>query len=421
MATILKLLLEFLRILRLARDYSKRSLGRCASLLTFLGHRLRILWRLGIGYPSTSRTPKQPEPRFFGTRASAYSVSGGSTVSREYVVAASTVPDSANYPNSQERAERQTATAAPTVPPPTQASLAVDHRHTPNPPQSFDERILANRSSGNLSLSVVSLQSRTSDRFSIITASRESARASPLGQPSRLTRSVHRQFGRGPDFSRSRDRLSRSPSLTNHRLTPQEPPRLEVITANLPHISYGDDRLSPVIQPTASSYTHEPLSPPPMDGNRRKQSSTSVVFNVQNPSTDSLPLSSSTNPPQITGEPFALDSATAHSSPVTAAADLHDEAWIHSPPASISDYILPEGRFVQLINSDQIPRYSKNVTMQVRNTIILLYLLHCWQIPRRDGIRCEAFNNFVSLVRDNMNGIVQSQLTSLQLYRAERP
>jgi hypothetical protein len=99
-----------------------------------------------------------------------------------------------------------------------------------------------------------------------------------------------------------------------------------------------------------------------------------VVFEFEDPSTESLPLSSSTNPPHFTEEPFTIDTATAHSSPGTATADLQDEELMHSPTASLPEYFLPEGRFVQLINSDQVPRYTKNVTMQVGSIIMLLQL-----------------------------------------------
>jgi hypothetical protein len=367
MSPILKALLQCLRILRLVREYIQTFPGRWTSLLAVLSRRLGLLWR-GLRKPGTSRGPKSSEPPLFGTSASRYPVSHSST-SREYVIAASTVPESANYPSSQDRAEMQPATAVPTtgVPLTTQDSLSVDNLHPINPPLPFDGRILAHRSSGNLS--AVSVQSRASDRFSVITTSRESMRAIPVGQPSRLSRAPHRQFGRGPDPSRSRDR-SRPDTTTSRPHTPHELPRLQVITSNAPHFSHGDDGVGSVNLPSPSAYTHEPLSPPTMDRNNKKRSSTSLVFNVQNPSTDSLPISSTVNPLPLTEEPFAIDTTTAHSSPVTTPADLHDEGFSRSL-TSISDYLLPEGRFVQLINSDQVPRYTKSVTMQVGFILIL--------------------------------------------------
>ena len=363
MSSILKVLLKFLRILRLVREYIQKFPGRWTSLLAVLSHKLGLLWRChdGLGKPGTSQRPESSESPLFGTRASGYPVSHSST-SRECIIAASTVPESANYPSSQERAERQTATAAPTtgIPLTTQESLSVDHFHAINPPPPFDGRILAHRSSGNLS--AVSIQSRASDRFSVITTSRESIRAIPAGQPSRLSRAPHRQFGRGPDPSKSRDR-SRPTTPTTRPHTPHLLPRLEIITStsNVPPSVHGDEGVGSVNQPSPSSYTHEPLSPP-LDRNNKKRSSTSLVFNLQNPSTESLPTSSEMNPKPLTDEPFAIDSATAHSSPGAIPADLYDEDLIRSP-TSLSDNLLPEGRFVQLINSDQVPRYTKNATM----------------------------------------------------------
>ena len=399
MAAILKVVLEFLRILRLARDHVQQFPGRCASLLAFLGRKLSVFLRCcGIERPGTLRSPKPFKPPYCGSRATAYSVSGGPVVSRECVVAASNVPESANYPNVR---ERQTATVSPTptvgIPAQTLASLSVDQLHAGNPSTPFEGRSLAHRSSGNLS--AISNQSRASDRFSVITNSRESTRAAPLGQPSRLPRATHRQFGRGPDPSRSRDRLSRSPSPMNRPHTPHQLPRLDFLTTNLPPYTRGDSGVIPVVQPPVSSYPHEPQSPPAMDEKHGKQSPTSVVFEFQNPSTESLPLSPLTNPPQLIEEPFAIDTATAHSSPVTAAADLQDGEPTRSPSASLPDYFLPEGRSVQLINSDQVPRYSKNITMQVDYKSFYHIFFICWQIPRGDGILCETINNCIPPVR----------------------
>ncbi|KAH9979764.1 hypothetical protein BJV74DRAFT_121406 [Russula compacta] len=366
MAPVLKVLLEFLRILRFARDYITRLPGRWASLLPFLRRKLGAWWRFRQGKPSTFRGPKPAEPPSLSTRATSYTVSEGSAVVREYVVAASTVPASASHPDLRERAERQPATATPAVGvhPPT---LTVDHPHplARNPPHPFDGRSFDNRS-----LSAVSIQSRASDRYSIITNSRESIRAPAIGQPSRVPRATHRQFGRGPDPSRSRERLSRPASPTSRPHSIHQGPHIEVIVTNQPYSGHGEGIDSPVVLDSASSYTHEPLSPPLTHGTRRRQSSTSVVVDIQNPSTESLPISSPTNPPQLTDEPFAIDSATAHSSPTSTTADLHDESSQHLPIVSppTSDYILPDGRFVQLINSDQVPRYTKDVTIPREET-----------------------------------------------------
>jgi hypothetical protein len=68
-----------------------------------------------------------------------------------------------------------------------------------------------------------------------------------------------------------------------------------------------------------------------------------------------------------------MESTTAHSSFDSLAVDQHDEPVSGSSTpsnAATSDYNVPEGRFVQLINSEQIPRYEKNALMQVECTIL---------------------------------------------------
>ncbi|KAI0250650.1 hypothetical protein BJV78DRAFT_544493 [Lactifluus subvellereus] len=88
---------------------------------------------------------------------------------------------------------------------------------------------------------------------------------------------------------------------------------------------------------------HEPLSPPTDHRSRRGQSSSSVVEEVQNPPTESLPITSS----------------------IASGILVHEEPPQLSPTASsvLPDSYLPEGRFVQSIDSDLIPRYSKGFTI----------------------------------------------------------
>jgi len=121
-----------------------------------------------------------------------------------------------------------------------------------------------------------------------------------------------------------------------------------------------------VLQPLASSpYARRSLSPSPMDEIRREVSLTSFVVDVQNPSTESLPTSLWTTNP-IADEPVAMESATVHSSPDSPVVDQRDGPVPGSPTSSNAatlDYYLPEGRFVQLINSDQIPRYDKDAVI----------------------------------------------------------
>ena len=358
MAPVLKVL-EFLRKIQwIARDYIKRILDRGASLLASLARKLNTWCRFWVGLLGR---PKLAERQFIGSKARSYSVRGGSATAGEYVAAASYVPASASHPSLHEHAESSTSTISP--PGLVLDSIVVSHPHTTNPPHALGGGNPVNRSSGNLS-AVVSIQSRASDRYSIITNSHESIRT-PLGQPSRLRRATYPQFGCGLDQLGSKERATWPPTPTTRPHT-HHPSRLDIITTLLS--TRDDGKVGTVVQPLASSsYTHEPLGTPLTTELRRRRSSTSVVVEVQNPSTRSLPISFSTNPPQITDEPFAMDSSPDHSSPDSPAVDLHDEPLPRSPTSS--DYLLPEGRFVQLINSYQIPRHAKNVTMQVDRTI----------------------------------------------------
>jgi hypothetical protein len=364
MALVLRALLEFLRIIRIARDCIICFPDRGASLLALLGRKLKA-WcqRIWLG---DFRRPKPAEGRFLGSKASSYSVSGGSAFVREYVVAASSVPVSASHPSPHERQPGKTVG----VHPPVLASNAVDHPHsTPNPIHPFGGGSFVDRSSDS-NLSAVGIQRRASDRYSIITNLRESIRA-PLGQSSRLPRATHHQFVRDPDPARSRERPTRPSTPTAQSYAPIDPTHRSVEIIMALHPTQGDGEANPVFQPLASSsLTHDPLNPPPKSEIHMSQSSTSVAVAVPYPLTESLPLSSNYLP-QITDRPFSIDYPTDHSSPDPPAVDLHGEPPLGSPTSSnhpTFDYFLPEGRLVQLINSDQIPRYAKNATMQVGYT-----------------------------------------------------
>ena len=99
-----------------------------------------------------------------------------------------------------------------------------------------------------------------------------------------------------------------------------------------------------------------------------------------------LPITPSANNPLITEEPLAIVSATAHSSLNSPIVDHHDELVPGSPMSSNAEtagYYSPEERFVQLINSNQIPRYLKDVLMQVEYTVLSLYpyiSLQTWRV-----------------------------------------
>jgi len=370
MASLLKVILAFLRILRSAKDHTiKRFPGWWASFLAYLGRKLSG-WRCSRpSRPGTSGKPKQTDPSSPGGGASSYSVAGGPACLSGYAVAAaaSAVPPSANRP-SLERTEWQPSTA-PSSPSGSLARLPVDQPRAPSPnlaPYMYEGSI-ANSSTGNLSNRS---HASASDRLSIITNSRESLRGSVRnGQSSQNPKATSRQFKHGPTPSKSRERLSPQPSSANlQKTTNSPPPRLEVVTTTGPTHAHADEEAispqSPAVAPSPSSYTHESLSP---SADKRRGSSTSVIFELQNPSTESVPIASVTQPPIFTQEPMAIDSDPPnHSSPVFSPPDRLKTASQHSLAtcSSTSDF-LPEGRILQLIHSDQIPRYTKNITMQV--------------------------------------------------------
>jgi len=302
-------LFTLLAKLRFLRLFVKRCPRRCASFITLLCRKLAV-WRWLCRKLGTFLKPRTSGPSFHDPSAGVRSAPGYSKDLWEYVVTAgSTVPTSA----SRERIDPDEPSLAIT-------SATSDQSLAFTPAQEKDQRDALHH--GSLAHS---RQSSASDRLSNITSSRDSWR-SPLGQPSRAT---HTLFGRGPDLSRSRS-TSRSPS-----------PR------RLPHTTHQPS----LAVPLPVSNTRDSLSPPPSHLNR----SHSVVFNVQYPSTESLPISFTTN----------SQSVIESTHPVSSTTDRHEIASQHSLATSsaISAYVLPEGRSVQLINSEQIPRHSKNIRM----------------------------------------------------------
>ncbi|KAI0289787.1 hypothetical protein B0F90DRAFT_1791737 [Multifurca ochricompacta] len=382
MASTLKVLFDILCKLRFTKDCINRCFGRWALFLAFLGRRL-CDWRSSWwhGKPGTVKKSKPAKPLFPGTVVHSGSLSG-SVERKEYIVAAaSIIPTSVSHPSlhepssstSNDTGQLATTSGPGTIHPATPSNLTADpHQDYAHSISSLDGRNFANRSSTNLSV-----HSRASDRLSILQAhSRESLRG-PVGQPSRFPRAVHRQFGRGPSASRSRERPSRSPSPTSHLPHVPRVPRLEIDVTNLRPNTHADDRVSPAIPPLVSSHTHAPLSPPIIPG--RRQSSTSVIIGIENPSTESLPLT------------VCDGSPTTHSSHASVAMGLPlEELSPLSPttPSVISNFLLPEHRFVQLINSDQVPRMI---------TTSLMYPYVRWQTPRGDVIRSESLDNHLPL------------------------
>ena len=365
MISMQRVLLNLLRILRFVRDYIVgRAAGRWNLFTAFLGRRISEFRLSRNRKPGTSRNPKPSLPKI---RASSDSASGGSGVLGEYVVAASTVPRlAASSAGFQEDAGQS---ASVTVPPsPTGTGASIPASLSVHQPHSVYGGNRTASSSSNLSgRSGWSGQSRASERLSRIVHSRELLPIA-VDQPPRSPRGIYRQFGPGVDPSTSRGQLSRT-SATNLHSHPLD----------------ADEGRSPVVRPSSSSSMHEP---------RRSQtnpSSTSINLSIQAPSTIDLPTT-------LAGEPMAMDPP--HSAPYSAMDPPHSTlpypamdpphptlpypsmdpphptlpypAMVHPETASqhytiassaTSDFILPEGRVVHLIHSDQIPRYYENVTM----------------------------------------------------------
>ena len=288
----------------------------------FLGCQMSELRCSSNRKPGTSRNRRAAEPLLPRNRAGSYSVSGGSAVLKEYVAAASTVPgrlaaSSASRASFQEDA-RQSAASAPPSPTSTTSIPASHSVHQPHP---LHER---NHTVSSSNLSDWSTQSHVSEKISTIVNSRESLPIS-VDQPSRPPRGTYRQ-----NITHSDSRLAIATTYVHS------------------HLHDPDEGRSPVVPPSSSFFMHGPQ--------RRCGSSTSINLSIQGPSTDSLPITSME-------ESMAIDHA--HSAPSYSATGQSETVSQHSTIASsaTSEFILPEGRFVQMIHSDQILRYDKNVTM----------------------------------------------------------
>jgi len=366
MASLLRILLEILRRLRLAKDHIKRFPRRWVSLFASLVRKMsewRFLWP---GKPGTIRNPKPAEPSFPGDRAGSSSVSGGSVCTGGiggYVVAASTVPASANQPVGRGGAELQSDTTPLTS---TLATLPVDPTWASGP--SMTNRTVgssdANHSSGSLSS-----HSRASDGLSLRSISSTSLRASVQNDwPSQDPRATFRQFGPGPGASRSRSRRrsSRSPSPQPPQNTAQ-PANLDIASTGAHTYAPADGAINPTIglqgltDLPSSSHTQE--RPGQLAIRRQKEKTTSIGWNVQNPSTESLPTIT-VNAQEITQEPMAVDT-DAHPSRPISPSDRAGTASQSPHTASIATSVLalPERHILKPINSDEIPRYKKNATM----------------------------------------------------------
>ncbi|KAH8987914.1 hypothetical protein EDB92DRAFT_1104548 [Lactarius akahatsu] len=147
-------------------------------------------------------------------------------------------------------------------------------------------------------------------------------------------------------------------------------PRLDIDVTNSHQV---DRRDSPIHPPSVTSHGHTQPSSPSIRGQDRRDSSTSVVVGVVNPSTDSLPAPPRilTDGPPLTEEPYTIDSPTDHLS-VPDTLDLREELLQYSPTSSsssaTSDFDPPAGRSLQLITPEQVPRYTKDVTVPREST-----------------------------------------------------
>ena len=365
MLSLLRILLEILRRLRPAKDHIERFLRCWPSLLAYLVRKMRESRFLWPSKPGTIRNPKPAESSFRRDGPGFPSVSSGSVCTGGiggYVVAASTVPTSADQPMGHGRAELQPDTAPPT---PTLATLTVDPPWAQGP--SMTNYTVgsshANHSSGNLSV-----QSRASSRPSTISFSRTSLCAPVQNdRPSQDPRATYRQFGRGPGTSRPRGRSSRSPS-PQPSLNTAQPDRLDIARTGAHTYTQPDGAISSTTVPQGlmdlrSSAFHTQEWPGQRAIRPQKKRTTSIGLNVQNPSMESLPTTS-INAQEITEEPMAMSTST-HPSLHISPSDRAETASQISRTASSSTsvFALPEGCFLQLITSDQIPRYTKNVTM----------------------------------------------------------
>ena len=356
-----RVLLKLLRILRFVRDYIVgRAAERWSLFTAFLGRRLSELRRSGNHKPGTSRNPTAAETLLPGNRTSSYPASG-SAILREYVVAASTVPG--RLASSQDDAE-QSASLPPSPTTSISASLSAHQPHS-----LYGRNLTAGSSS---SLSGWSAQSRASERLSIIVNSRELSHL-PVDQPSRPPRGIYRSFGPGVDPSTSRGQLARSPSPNTHSGS-----RLAITTIHS-HPHDADGGRSPVDSPSPSSM-HGPLRLI-ANPNMWNRSSDSIQLSIQSPSTDSLRTT-------LTEESMVMDPRhPPHSTPSYPAMDHYEVASQHSTIASArtatSNIFPPEGRFLQTIHSDQLPRYYDNVTMQVDYYSMVMHSLHLMADPAR--------------------------------------
>lgn len=326
MAFLLKFLLNFLSKLPCKL---RGSIPRClnfkswALLLAFLGRRFGI-WRPKNDEKGTFLKAEQAEHLLPGTGTGTGTGPGAPAGVRVDVrrdaIACSGVPASARHPSRDPTTAARSSAA--THPGPANLTAEPQHDHPQVYPLSvFDSGIYSSRSCPSLSI-----HSRASDRLSIIQS--RSYESLPKANP----KAAHRQFGCGP----STDRLE----VSSHRSS------------------------------------RKSISLTGVHRHRWAESSTSVVVAIQNPSTDSLPRSQLVDSPTPPEEPYSIGSPTVHSSPASKSLILPEETPSPSPTTSSTFNLgLPESRVLQMIISEQVPRYTKSVPVQVIIIITPLKLL----------------------------------------------
>ena len=352
MVSLLGILLDFLRRLRPTKNHIKRFLKRWTSLASLLAYLVRKMSERRFLWPSKSgtiRNPKPAESSFPSGREGSSSVSDGSVCTggiSGYVVAASAVPALAKQSLGRERADPPSDTAPPTPPP---ATLPVD------PPWPSTTNQIVGSSHANHSSGSLSVQSRASDRLSMISISRISLRA--LAQNDQLwqdPRATHRQFGSG-SRSRTRGRSDRSPSQSSPNTAELE--NLDISPTGGHSYAREDGVINPTIGPQGVTDlpSHVQERPRRSAISRQNQMAANFSLDVQNSSSEPLPTTS-IDAQEITEEPVAIDTPIHITS-----SDRAETPSLNSYKAS--DLALPESCILQLITSDQIPRYTKNVTM----------------------------------------------------------
>ena len=284
--------------------------------LAFLGRRLG-LWRPWKSGKNKFRRSEQEKAghSFPGTGG----FGGGEVrvdVSRDpAIVACSSIPASARHPSSSQADLSVLRLSAATPPPPGPASLTANPQH--EHPQAYPLSVLGVGLHANRSWSSLSAHSRASasDRLSII-QSRSYESLQSLGQKKQGPKAAHRQFGCGPS------------------------------TDNL------------------SSHSHTSTNLISGHGHDLTRSSVNVIVKIQNPSNESLPHNQSTGSPAPQEEPYSIGSSTLYSSPSSKPSNLREQSPEPTLTTSlVPDFELPEGRFLQMITSEQVPRYTKNVTV----------------------------------------------------------